>query len=494
MDQNTITEICEASERLLKKLNLEKYKNLSGLKSVSDQEEIFRKYPDFRDPGTFRSIKPIQACEETEKIGLRLIISFLAKTLLEGRSAKLRDRILNAECGALITYDKKSIHYRSVLDTIKNEPNKSIRKELDEKRRQVVSRLNPLYLKLFEAYNRDAAELGYPTYMKLCDDTDCLQLSKLTEEARLFLSDSDYIYRDLLKWFLLNRMELRLEGLSLNDLHYLFSSYELRANFPESLTVSIAKRLFSDMGIEFTGGLKIDSEKRGGKISGSFCSPLEVPNRILCSISPSEGVANYESFFQTLGKALYYAHTEPGGPFEFRILAEPTYLEIFSHLFKNLIYQPKWIKRYLKHDPGKDFLEFLYLRRLNGLRYYCGKLIYEFLIHGDGEYKDKSEHYSQTLKEATLANHDKADYLIDIEPFFYTAVYLNASLIEVSFRAFLREAFDEEWWRKKEAGYFLLNLWKDGGRITSKDIAEKSGVKRIDSTSLIIDFQDALRL
>ncbi|MGB7292602.1 MAG: hypothetical protein WBD99_10560 [Thermodesulfobacteriota bacterium] len=494
MNKNAITEICEASDRLLKELNLEKYNNLSGLKSASNQEGIFRKYPDFRDPGPFLTIKAIQPHDGTEEIGLRLILSFLARTFLEGRSAKLRDQILSAEFRALITYGKRSIHYRSVVDEIKNEPKKSIREELDRKRREVVLSVNQLYLKLFEAFNRDSEELGFPTYMKLCDDTDCLGLSRLREKAKVFLSDTDYIYSDLLKWFLLKRMELKLEDLTLNDLRYLFSSFELRGNFPQSPLLLIANRLFSEMGIEITNNLEIDPEKRAGKISGSFCIPLGVPNKILCSINPSAGVENYESFLQTLGKAMCYTHTEAGGPFESRMLRDPTYLEIFSHLFKNLVYQPKWIKRYLTHDIGSDFLEFLYLRQLNILRYYCGKLIYQLLIHENSEYKDRSEHYSQTLKEATLADHDKADYLIDVEPFFYSAVYLNASFIEVGFRSFLREAFDEEWWRKKEAGHFLINLWKHGGRMTSKDIAEKSGIKEIDSTPLVINFQDIFRL
>jgi hypothetical protein len=494
MNQNAITEIPEASTRLLKELNLEKYNNLSGLKSGSNQEGTFRKYPEFRDPGPFLSMKESQPHDETEANRWRLILSFLARTFLEGRSAKSIDQILNAEFRALINHGKRSIHYRSVVDEIKNEPKKSIREELDRKRLEVVSRVNPKYLERFEAFNRDSEELGFRTYMKLCDDTDCLGLSRLREKAKVFLRDTDYIYRDLLKWFVLKRMEMKLEDLTLNDLRYLFSSFELRGNFPQSQLLLIAKRLFSDMGIEIRNNLKIDSEKRGGKISESFCIPVEIPNKILCSINPFGGVEHYESLFQTLGKALCYAHTETEAPCAFRILRDPTYLEVFSHLFKNLIYQPKWIKRSLRHDPGSDFLEFLYLRELNILRYYCGRLVYESLIHENAEHKDRPEHYSQTLREATLANHDQTDYLIDICPFFYSAVYLNASFIEVSFRSFLREAFDEEWWRKREAGQFFLNLWKDGGRITFRDIVEKCGLNEIDSTPLVNNFQDIFRL
>jgi len=489
MYQNTTTDICEAAEKFLKALNLEKYNILSGLKSESNLDYIFRNYSDFLDPGPFLSIKAIHAHNEKEEKGLRLMLSFLARTFIEGRSAKLRDQILNTESRASIIYNKRSIHYRSIMYEIKNEPKRSNREELNRKRQEIVLSLNPLYLKLLETFNKDSEELGFPTYIRLRDDSEGIGLSKLREEAKLFLSDTEYIYRDLLKWFLLRRMELKLEDVNLNDLHYLFSSFELRSNFPKSLLEIIAKSLLSEMNIQFASSIKTDSEKRNGKVPGSFCLPIEVPNKILCSINPIGGVEDYESFFQTLGKALCYAYTEPDESFEFRMLRESTYLAIFSHLFKNLIYQPKWIKKYLKLDPGSDFLEFMHLRQLMTLRYYCGKLIYEFLIHENDEHQNRSEYYSQILKEAILAKHDEADYLIDTEPFLDSAIYLKSSFIEASFRSFLREAFDEEWWRKKEAGNLFLNLWKDGGRMTSKDIAEKCGIKEIDSTQLLTNFQ-----
>ena len=494
MHQNTIREICETADRFLEALNLEKYNNLSGLKSESNLSDIFRNYPDFIDPGPFLSIKAIHPNNEIEETGLRLILSFLARTFIEGRSAKLRDQILNAESSALIIYDKRSIHYRSAMYEIKNEPKRLNREKLNRKRQEIVLSLNPLYLKLLETFNRDSEELGFPNYIKLCDDSEGIGLSELREKAKLFLSDTEYIYRDLLKWFLLRRMELKLDDVNLNDLHYLFSSFELRANFPKSLLESAAKSLLLEINIDLPGSINIDSEKRNWKIPRSFCLPIEVPNKILCSINPMGGVEDYESFFQTLGKALCYAYTEPGEPFEFRALRESTYLEVFSHLFKNLIYQPRWIKKYLKLDPGSDFIEFLHLRQLMTLRYYCGKLIYEFLIHENDENQDRPEYYLQILKEATLANHDKTDYLIDTEPFSHSAIYLKSSFIEASFRSFLREAFDEEWWRKKESGNLLLKLWENGGRVTSKDLAEKCGIKEIDSTPLIINFQDIFRL
>lgn len=494
MYENAVKEICEASDKLLRELNHEKYNNLSGLKSKSDLQGVFKNHPDFKDPGAFMSTEEIQTLNETEEAGLKLVRAFLARTFLEAGSANLRDQILNTESGAVITCDTRPVSYRSAIDEIRNETKRSNRERIDRTRREIVLSLNPLYLKLFEALHRGSEELGFPTYLNLLDYTEGVGVIALGIKARRFLTDTDYVYRDLLRWFLRKRMELKQEELTVNDLHHLFSSFELREKFPKSMAAVIAGRIFAEMDIEVTRNLKIDCEKRYGKISGSICLPSGVTNRVLCSINPIGGIEDYESYLETLGKALSYTHTEPDAPFEFRMLRDSTCLEVPSQLFKNLVYQPMWIKRYLKDDPGRDFLEFLYLRRLSTLRYYCGKFIYESLVHESLEQREISEHYADTLKEATLAKHDKADYLIEIEPFLFSAVYLNAAFLEVSLSAFLRDTFDEEWWRIKEAGNFIVNLFKDGGRITSRDLAKKCGLKEIDSTPLIISFQNIFNI
>jgi len=114
------------------------------------------------------------------------------------------------------------------------------------------------------------------------------------------------------------------------------------------------------------------------------------------------------------------------------------------------------------------------------LRYYCGKFIYENSIHFIEDHQNNSENFKQSLKEATLAEFSETDYLIEIEPFLSSAIYLKASFIESSFRSYLRENFDEQWWRNIETGNFLRTLWKDGGRISSGDIANISGFDALD--------------
>jgi hypothetical protein len=193
-----------------------------------------------------------------------------------------------------------------------------------------------------------------------------------------------------------------------------------------------------------------------------------------------------------LGIALLYTHRNPEDNFEFKWLTEPISKGVFGFLFRNLPLQPKWLRRYLKLDVGSDFLKFLYLKQLMMVRYYSGKLIYELLLHQDEDFRSKSDFYKQTLKEATLTDYSEADYLDNIEPFFHTASYLRGCLIESELKWYLREQFDEEWWRKKEAGDFIRKMWEEGGRITSHEISKRAGFDQINLGPLLQFFVEVL--
>jgi len=480
MSDEAIIEIREEGEKLLNSLNLEIYRNLSGLKKDSALGSIYRSHPSLNDPDLFLTLKDTSSSTDEEEKGLRLLKSFLSRTVLESQTAHIRDEILTAETRGKIQIEQKTIPYRACLAAIKNEPNRIKREEMDLKRREIVLKLNPLILKILDIYQNVSERLGYSTYQILLDELEHLETSKLEEKAKIILTDTEYIYRDLLKWSLLKRMEIKIEDAKSHDLYYLFNSFELKSDFPKIDLLSLAKKFLHEMNLEIGENIKVDSEKRIGKVTKPFCTPIEVPNNVIFSYYPIVGVHDYESFLYGLGTAFCFGFSERDDDFEFRRLRELSVLETFGHLFRNLILQPKWLKKYLRLDTGRDFDEFLYLRHLMILRYYCGKFIYENSIHFIEDHQNNSENFKQSLREATLAEFSETDYLIEIEPFLSSAIYLKASFIESSFRSYLRENFDEQWWRNIETGNFLRTLWKDGGRIASGDIANISGFDTLD--------------
>ncbi|HSE84420.1 MAG TPA: hypothetical protein VLB01_07730 [Thermodesulfobacteriota bacterium] len=492
MGNDVIHDIGKEGERFLKAINRELYENLAGLKKASDLREIYKSHSSLVDPALFYSVKDLSPKDNEEEIGLRLILNFLARSVIGGKTARVKDEILTAELREAIRINGKAIPYRSTPAEIKREPKRIIREEIDKKRREKLLKINPLVLEVMDTMHSTSAELGFSSFIELCDKIEMLNLFKLEEKAKLFLNDTEYIYRDLLKWFLLKRMELQLKDAKSYDLESLFNSFELRAYFPKEDLKALAKAFLGEMGVEVGENIKTDLEERMGKISRPFSTAIQVPENIVLVIYPIGGIEDYESFFHELGISLSYGNAEREDVFEFRRLREAASTEVFGILFRNLLLQPRWLKRYLKLDTNSDFLRFLYLKQLTIIRLYCGKLIYELALHKDEDFKGKPDLYKQTLEKATLCEQNEEDYLNDVDRFFRSASYLKASIIESELKWHLRENFDEEWWREKAAGDFINKLWKEGGRTTSVEIATKVGLKELDLTRLLGFFRQVL--
>jgi hypothetical protein len=484
MSRDTILEIRKDGEGFLKALNQELYRNLAGLKEKANLKAIYKAHPIFGDPDVFLSVKEISPKDEEEEKGLKLILGLLARSAIESKMAILRDEILKTEAGDEIRVDYKTIPYRSALAEIKREAKRMRREDIDRKRRETVLKLEPLFLKALEIAHGVASELGF-SYINLCNEMERLSLSEIEEKAKLFLKDTEYVYRDLLKWFLMKRMELKLKDAKWHDLSHLFNSFELKSEFPKVDLKALSRKCLDEMGINAGEGINADLSNRRGKTSHPFCIPIEVPQNIMLLIYPIGGVEDYEAFFHALGIALMYGHRNPEDGFEFKRLMESASEEVFGLLFRNLLLQPKWLRRYLKLYVGSDLLKFLYLKQLMMVRCYSGKLIYELSLHKDEDFRGKSDFYKQMLKEATLSDYSEEDYLNDVGLFLHNASYLRGYIIEAELKWYLREKFDEEWWREKEAGDFIRKMWKEGGRITSQEISKRAEFEQIDLMPLL---------
>jgi hypothetical protein len=96
------------------------------------------------------------------------------------------------------------------------------------------------------------------------------------------------------------------------------------------------------------------------------------------------------------------------------------------------------------------------------------------------------------METATHVKANKHDYLIDIEPHLSSADSFKATILEPQLRTYLIDNFDEQWWREKEAGEFLVNIWKTGGRTSVNNISEKYGFGDTNISTLTKIFEEVL--
>ncbi|MGQ0793202.1 MAG: hypothetical protein ACT4NX_03845 [Deltaproteobacteria bacterium] len=492
MSDFTITEIRRQGGGFLKSINAELYQNLAGLSAETALAHIYRDYPLFGEPDYFIEFRDSESAVKSDAAIRRLILDFLARAYLGSKTAAVSDKINAAESLENLTLNRRTLAYRSAPAEIKREPKSRKREEIDAQRSAAVLKFTPHYADLFNASQSAAERLGYANLAALADETRSLNLEGLITEAARFLGDTEYVYRDLLGWFFLRRMEIKPRDVKRRDLDFLLNSFELRDNFSASDLPKLAKALFAETGIHIGANIKPDTTARKGKISEPFIALLDPPRSVALSIYPAGGIDDYDSYFRSMGASLVYAGGDTQDAFEFRWLRDAALVELFSALFANLVHEPRWITRYLRADVDRDFFQFLCLRRLARLRLAAGEAIYEHTLYGDRDFYEKVDFYKETLKNATLAEHCQEDYLAPVARCFHSATRFRAEIGVFAASAALVNRYDEQWWRAGDAaGNFLRELWREGGRLTFSDALSRFGFEGFDSAHALRFFERA---
>jgi hypothetical protein len=94
------------------------------------------------------------------------------------------------------------------------------------------------------------------------------------------------------------------------------------------------------------------------------------------------------------------------------------------------------------------------------------------------------EGYEERLTAATGVRYRSDAYLSDMDSGFYSADYLRAWIRAAQLRAYLRREVGENWWRDERTGALLRDLFFEGTRPTSEEVAQRIGFEPSDTGPL----------
>ena len=134
------------------------------------------------------------------------------------------------------------------------------------------------------------------------------------------------------------------------------------------------------------------------------------------------------------------------------------------------------MKRYpgLSDREAKDLVFEQGVNDLFMVRRYCAKLTYEIRLHR-GNLDRMGPEYAERLSEATLFRYPEGEYLLDVDPGFYSARYLRAWQLQALLASQLTQRFDEDWFRNSRAGGFIQNLMSRGQADNGDQLATAVG-------------------
>jgi hypothetical protein len=467
-----------------------------GEKEVSEQAAIVARYADLFSREQLRALREEEERAEGDE---RELLYRLRKTcesgLIAAELTERDDELENAILAARVTFKDEQLPLRSALAQLAVMTDYKDRDDLGELHREASAKFNDDRLELLRAYEELEADLSdQPDPVVRNEDEKQISLRELES---VLASASDEIEGAFIamreRWFERLLGPDREEQPSSAHMGYVRRLSPLDSTYTKERATDVCLATLSALGFDLAGdrNIRLDLDDRPQK-SPRACVIASDPPKVVHLITRAQGgLHDYQAFLHEAGHALHYAGVDPSLPYTFRRLSRDHALtEIYSYICEAITREPAWHAEHfgLSDDQaetnaeGTIFLEALLFRR------YTAKLQFELDFWSNfDEGGATSDDYSNRLTAATGVRYPRDGHLADMDAGFYSADYLRAWIRHAQLRAYLVDEVGEDWWRSPRTGDLLRDLFAEGTKPSSEEIASRLGFQPHDTAPLVAE-------
>jgi hypothetical protein len=465
-----------------------------GEKETSEQAEIVRRFADLF------SREQLDALEEAENAASgdeRELLYRLRKTcesgLVSAQLAEREDELENRFLAERVTFRGEEMPLRNAQAKLAVLAAYADREELGKLQAEASARFNPDRAELMRVGEELSAEYsGIADAIERNEEEKDISLHDLSHALHQ-ASDALSERYELLKgrWF------DRLLGDDHPDVPSSFHTAFMRrlsvleSTYTKDRATDVCLATLNALGFDLLQqtNIKLDIEDRPQK-SPRACVIASNPPTVVHLITRAQGgLHDYQAFLHEAGHALHYAGCDPALPYVFRRISRDHALtEIYSYIAEAISREPGWHELHFglsaeeaeRNAEATTFLEALLYRR------YEAKLRYELdfwsrFMEDGGD----ADVYERLLTEATGVRYARDNYLADMDAGFYSADYLRAWIRSAQLRTYLLNEVGEDWWRNAKTGELLTELFREGTKPTSEEIAKRLGFDALDTKPLL---------
>jgi hypothetical protein len=469
-----------------------------GEKEVSEQAEIVARYADLFTRDQLQGLREVEELAGTDDESERWYR--LRKTceggIVSAELAERYDELENALLAARVTFKDEELPLRTAQAQLAVLPGYTDREELGGLQADASAEFNDDRLALLrDGEDLEAQVSGEPDPIARNEEEKQISLRRLEGAVAEASENIDDAYEDMrMRWF------DRLLGAEREDvpssfhLAYVRRLSPLEDTYTRERAVEVCLDTLSALGLDLADdpNIKLDLEDRPQKAPRACVIASDPPKVVHLITRAMGGLHDYQAFLHEAGHALHYAGCDPSLPYTYRKLSRDHALtEIYSYICEAITKEPGWHERYFglweteaeENAAATVFLESFLFRR------YAAKLAFELDFWGafpDGASPDE---YSERLTRAVGARYRADGYLADMDGGFYSADYLRAWIRCAQLRAFLVGEVGEEWWRSRDTGEFLRELFSEGTRPSSEEIAGRLGFDPLDTQPLVAELE-----
>jgi hypothetical protein len=468
-----------------------------GEKEVSERAEIVARYAELFTREQLEALRQAEAesvaGEERER--LYRLRKTCEAGLITAELASREDALENAILAARVEFKDDQMPLRTAQARLAVLPDYGDRDELGRLANDVSATFNDERLEVLRAGEELESEIsGMDDPVARSEEEKGISLREL-ERALAAASDAATAVYTRLKDRWLERLlgPEREPVPSSSHVAYLRRLSPLERIYTKERAVPICMDTLTRLGFDLENepNIKLDLDDRPQKSPRACVIPADPPKVVHLITRAQGGLHDYQAFLHEAGHALHYAGCDPSLPYTFRNISRDHALtEIYSYIVEAISRQPGWHARYFELSDAEAaqnadatvFMEALLFRR------YAGKLQFELefwdRFRQDGGTPDG---YAERLTAATGMEYKREGYLGDMDAGFYSADYLRAWIRAAQLRAHLLREVGEEWWASRETGDRLRELFREGTKPSSEEIAGRIGFDPLDTCPLLAE-------
>jgi hypothetical protein len=468
LQQHAIDALSADADRFLAELDEEAYLHFAGLKETYEIGPIYERHEQLTQLDTALALGASVDGDRRR----RELWKFACSGYLGNFVSEEAERVAELEATLTATVDGEEIPFRMLRPRLMNEDDRDVRERLEAARNELTDEhLNTLQLQAAQVVQRETRRLGADSYADLYRRFG-FGLDELAEQCRRLLADTEDLWVEAGDRFFRSRVGLGLGELKRWDVGRAWRGVEWDAAFPGDRMLPALEGTLSDLGIDLRAqeNVELDLDDRPTKDPRAFCSPIEVPGRVVLVMKPQGGPDDWRALFHEAGHTEHFAHTDSSLSPEERRLGDNAVTEGWAMVLEYLTTDPVWLERRLDFPRPYEFAAEGAVQLLWLVRRYSAKLLYELEFHSAEDLTALQPRYVELLGDATKVEPAATDYLGDIDDGFYASEYLRAWAFEAQLRAHLRERFGNAWFSRREAGSLLRELWAEGQKPTADEL------------------------
>jgi len=253
----------------------------------------------------------------------------------------------------------------------------------------------------------------------------------------------------------------------------------------EDLTHAVS-RCLGDLGLSLNadGRLTIDQESRPGRSTEAKCFELRVPDQVRLLLTAESGLESWAGWLSTWGVGVHRAHVGRTLPFVERRLGDRSVVDAVGVLFETFLLDEGWLKRYLRltAHQAREAARIAAFRQLHQARRAMALASYSIEAMKNGSTAPLGDDYRSRLANALGVEVPRGEALFAVDLFGDVLLKVDAFALEHTWRAHLRERFNEDFWRNPATGRWLVDLAARGQREDAVTHAKQLGAAGLQLT------------